>query len=66
MRVICFTRSIHGQTFLVAVNTTGTTQKVRTPIVLAGSAMKNILDGSSVNISYEIELGPCAYTIMMS
>ena len=48
------------------VSTTGATQKVRTPIVLAGSTMKNILDGSSVNIPYEIELGPYAYTIMMN
>ena len=64
--VVCFTRSIPGQTLLVAVNTTGNTQKVRTPIVLAGSTMKNILDGSSVDIPYEIEIGPYAYTIMMN
>lgn len=64
--VVCFTRSIPGQVLLVAVNTTGDTQKVRTPIVLAGSTMKNILEGSSVNIPYEIELGPYAYTIMMN
>lgn len=64
--VVCFTRSIPGQTLLVAVNTTGDTQKVRTPIVLAGSTMKNIIDGSSVNIPYEIELGPYAYTVMMN
>lgn len=64
--VVCFTRSIPGQTLLVAVNTTGDSQKVRTPIVLAGSTMKNILDGSSVNISYEIELGPYAYIIMIN
>ena len=64
--VVCFTRSIPGQTLLVAVNTTGDNQKVRTPIVLAGSTMKNILDGSSVDIPYEIEIGPYAYTIMMN
>ena len=64
--VVCFTRSIPGQILLVAVNTTGATQKVRTPIVLAGSTMKNIIDGSSVNIPYEIELGPYAYVIMMN
>ena len=64
--VVCFTRSVPGQTLLVAVNTTGATQKVRTPIVLTGSTMKNIIDGSSVNIPYEIELGPYAYVIMMN
>lgn len=64
--VVCFTRSIPGQTLLVAVNATGDTKTVRTPIVLAGYTMKNILDGSSVNVPYEIELGPYEYTIMMN
>ena len=50
----------------VAVNTTGEFQKDRTTIVLAGSTMKNIPDGSSVNIPYEIELAPYSYTIMMN
>lgn len=62
--VLCFTRSIPGKTLFVAVNTTGTEQKVRVPIELAQSTMTSLLDGSSVNLSYELTLAPYAYTIL--
>ena len=64
--VICFTRLIPGQSLLVAVNTTGDVKKVRTPISLAGASMNDLIEGKSVTLSYEIEMQPYGYTILMN
>lgn len=64
--VVCFTRSIPGQTLLVAVNTTGSAQTVKTPIQLAGTQMSNMIDGATVTVPIVIELEPYAYTILMN
>ena len=64
--VVCFTRAIPGHNLLVAVNATGSTQTVRTPIVLAGAAMTDLIKGTSVTAPVEIELEPYAYVILMN
>lgn len=64
--VICFTRAIPGHNLLVAVNTTGNAQTVKTPIALAGTTMTNLLDGSSLTAPIQLELEPYAYTILMN
>lgn len=64
--VLCFTREIPGHCLLVAVNTTGDTQTVRTPISLSGSSMTNLLDGSSASVPALLELGPNGYAIFMN
>ena len=64
--VVCFTRTIPEHTLLVAVNTTGSVQTVRTPIVLFDVAMTSLLDDKTSVLSREIELEPYAYTILMN
>ncbi|MDE6090379.1 MAG: alpha-amylase [Duncaniella sp.] len=64
--VVCFTRAIPGHNLLVAVNVTGSTQTVRTPIVLAGAAMTDLIKSTSVTAPVEIELEPYAYVILMN
>lgn len=64
--VVCFTRAIPGHNLLVAVNATGSTQTVRTPIVLAGAAMTDLIKSTSVTAPVEIELEPYAYVILMN
>ena len=64
--VVCFTRAIPGHNLLVAVNTTGSVQTVKTPIVLAGATMTNLINGNSVAAPVVIELEPYAYTILMN
>lgn len=64
--VVCFTRSIPGHSLLVAVNTTGSTQTVKTPITLAGATMTDMLGGNSVTVPVVVELAPYAYTILIN
>lgn len=64
--VVCFTRAIPGHNLLVAVNTTGSTQTVKTPIVLAGSTMTDLINGGAKVAPVQIELEPYAYTILMN
>ncbi|MDE6266795.1 MAG: hypothetical protein K2M07_05530 [Muribaculaceae bacterium] len=64
--VVCFTRSIPGQTLLVAVNVTGSEQSVRTPIQLAGAAMTDLINGGTSAAPVMINLEPYAYTILMN
>lgn len=64
--VVCFERAIPGQSLLVAVNVTAAEQTVRTPITLAGSAMKNLIEGTEVNVPIELTLPPYGYIILMN
>ncbi|MDE6282898.1 MAG: alpha-amylase [Muribaculaceae bacterium] len=64
--VVCFTRAIPGHNLLVAVNTTSSAQSVKTPIQLAGSAMTDLLDGTTGVAPVVIDLEPYAYTILMN
>lgn len=64
--VVCFTRAIPGHSLLVAVNTTGSTQTVRTPISLAGAQMTDLIKGNSTTAPVSIELAPYSYTILMN
>ncbi len=64
--VVCFTRSIPDHSLLVAVNTTGSAQTVKTPITLAGSTMTDMLGDKSVTVPVVINLEPYSYTIMMN
>ena len=64
--VVCFTRSIPGHNLLVAVNTTGSPQTVKTPIALAGSAMTDMIEDKAVTAPVVITLEPYGYTILMN
>ncbi|MDE6040043.1 MAG: alpha-amylase [Muribaculaceae bacterium] len=64
--VVCFTRSIPGQTLLVAVNTTGSVQTVRTPISFSEATMTDLIENKAVTVPMNIELQPYAYTILMN
>lgn len=64
--VVCFTRAIPGHYLLVAVNTTGDPQTIRTPITLAGSTMTNLIDGSSTTVPVVLNLEPNGYTVLMN
>lgn len=64
--VVCFTRAIPGHYLLVAVNTTGSAQTVRTPITLAGSTMTNLIDGSATVVPMMLDLEPNGYVILMN
>ena len=64
--VVCFTRSIPGKKLLVAVNTSGDATTVRTPIVLAGSSMTSLIDGTTSTMPVEISLQPYEYVILMN
>lgn len=64
--VVCFTRSIPGHSLLVAVNTTGSTQTVKIPITLAGSAMNDVINNKEVTVPVTIELEPYGYNIIMN
>lgn len=63
--VVCFMRSIPGHYLLVAVNTTGNLQTVRTPITLAGGSMTDLIKGGEKTLSYTFELEPYEYTVLM-
>ncbi|MDE5572488.1 MAG: alpha-amylase [Muribaculaceae bacterium] len=64
--VACFTRTIAGHALLVAVNTTGEDQSIKSPITLNGTSMKNMITGTSTTVPIMIELKPYAYTILMN
>ena len=64
--VVCFTRAIPGHNLLVAVNTTGSSQTIRTPISLAGAQMTDLIKGNNTTAPVSIELEPYCYTILMN
>lgn len=64
--VVCFTRSIPGHSLLVAVNTTGSVQIVKTPITLAGSVMNDVVNNKEVTVPVTLELEPYGYSIIMN
>ena len=64
--VVCFTRAIPGHNLLVAVNTTGSSQTIRTPITLAGAQMTDLIKGNNTTAPVSIELEPYCYTILMN
>ncbi len=64
--VVCFTRSIPGHSLLVAVNTTGSTQTIKTPITLAGSVMNDVINNKEVTVPVTIDLEPYGYNIIMN
>ena len=64
--VVCFTRSIPGHNLLVAVNTTGSAQTIKTPITLAGATMKDVINNKEVTVPVAIEFGPYGYNIIMN
>ena len=64
--VVCFTRSIPGHSLLVAVNTTGSVQTIKTPITLAGSVMNDVINNKEVTVPVTIDLEPYAYNIIMN
>ena len=64
--VVCFTRAIPGHNLLVAVNTTASARKVKSPIVLTATVMTDLIGGGEKTVPVEIELEPYAYTILMN
>ncbi len=64
--IVCFTRAIPGHNLLVAVNTTGSSQTIKTPISLAGAQMTDLIDGTDTTVPVSIELEPYCYTILMN
>ena len=64
--VECFTRSIPGHSLLVAVNTTGSVQTIKTPITLAGSVMNDVINNKEVTVPVTIKLEPYGYNIIMN
>ena len=64
--VVCFTRSIPGHSLLVAVNTTGSVQTIKTPITLAGSVMNDVINNKDVTVPVTIDLEPYGYNIIMN
>ncbi len=64
--VVCFTRSIPGHSLLVAVNTTGSVQTIKTPITLAGSVMNDVINNKEVTVPVTIDLEPYGYNIIMN
>lgn len=62
--VVCFTRNIPGKTMLVAVNVTGKTQTVRTPISLAGETMTDLIGGADVTLEPLTEVEGYGYIIL--
>lgn len=51
---------------LVAVNTTGSTQTIKTPIVIAGSAMIDVINNREVIVPVTLQLEPYGYNIIMN
>lgn len=64
--VVCFTRSIPGHTLMVAVNPTADTKSIRTPIMLTGASMTDLLTGATVTVPVTLELGAYGYAIYMN
>ncbi len=64
--VVCFTRAIPDHYLLVAVNTTGDAQTVKTPITLAGSTMTNLIDGGQTTVPVVLTVEPNGYVILMN
>ena len=64
--VVCFTRSIPGRSMLVAVNTTGSDQTLKTPIELAGTEMTDLISGHTLTLPVTLTLGAYGYVIYMN
>lgn len=58
--------SIPGHSLLVAINTTGSVQTIKTPITLAGSSMKDVINNREVTVPVTIQLEPYGYNIIMN
>lgn len=63
---VCFTRAVPGHNLLVAVNTTASTQTVKSPISLAGTVMTDLIEEKSDVVPVVIELEPYGYKILMN
>ena len=64
--VVSFTRAIPGHNLFVAVNVTGSTQSIASPITLRGTSMTDMINGGTVNVPVTIELGAYQYCIYMN
>lgn len=63
--VAMFTRSTPSQTLLVAVNTTGKQQTVKTPIALAGENVSDLINGGQTSLPVTLTLEPYEYHIFV-
>lgn len=63
--VAVFTRITPNQTVLVMVNLSNKEQTVKTPIVLAGASVTDLINGTQVNLPVTQTLAPYGYTILV-
>lgn len=61
---ICFVKAVGNRSLLVMVNPSNKNLTVRTPIVLAGTAMNDLINGGTVNLGVTVDLPPYGYTIL--
>ncbi|MDE7393286.1 MAG: hypothetical protein K2M80_02275, partial [Muribaculaceae bacterium] len=61
---ICFVKAVGDRSLLVMVNPSNKDLTVRTPIVLAGTAMNDLINGGTVNMGVTVDLPPYGYTIL--